>query len=472
MVVTVAIVGRPNVGKSSLFNRLVGRKAALVDPTPGLTRDWREEAASLGRLDFIVLDTPGIEDAEPDTVQAAMRVQTEKAVARADVSLFLIDALVGVTPTDEELAVWLRRQGKPVILVANKCEGGRSDAGRLDAYRLGLGEPVAISTAHGLGMGDLEDALAPHVEPDEKIEPAGEREAAHVEWGHAEADESAAAEDDAPSRPITLAIVGRPNVGKSTLVNRLFGEDRRLTGPEPGLTRESVILDWVHDGQAMRLVDTAGLRRRARVIETAEKLSVEDTRNAIRFADVVALVLDARDMLEHQDLSIAAHVIEEGRAFVLVINKWDLVEDKSQAMKKLEDRIAQSLPEARGVPTVMLSALTGQGMEKLYPAVIASHSAWNCRLSTGALNRWLAEVTERHPPPRSGAGRNRWRYMTQSKARPPTFILFANNPVEMPASYLRYLENSLRDVFNLYGTPIRFRMRRGRNPFDTDKDKN
>ncbi|MFO1189919.1 MAG: ribosome biogenesis GTPase Der [Alphaproteobacteria bacterium] len=467
MVVAVAIVGRPNVGKSSLFNKLVGRKAALVDATPGLTRDWREESARLGRLDFVILDTPGLEDAPPDSLQAAMRAQTEKALARADLALFVIDALTGITPADADLARWLRRLGKPVILVANKCESGRSDTGRLDSYRLGFGEPVAVSAAHGLGFGDLEDALAPHLLPPESESPADTTEAGDMPPEEEEGEE---AETEAVPRPLTLAIVGRPNVGKSTLVNRLLGEERRLTGPEPGLTRESVALDWVHNGQSMRLVDTAGLRRRARVTESVEKLSAEDTLNAIRFADVVAIVLDARDMLEHQDISIASHVIEEGRAFVLVVNKWDLVEDRPQALRKLEDRIAQSLPEARGAPLVMLSALSGQGIEKLQPAVIAAFDAWNTRLATGALNRWLAEATERHPPPRSGAGRNRLRYMTQGKARPPTFILFVNRPDEMPGSYMRYLENNLRDVFKLFGTPLRLRLRRGRNPFDKEKD--
>jgi GTPase len=439
---TVAILGRPNVGKSTLFNRLIGRRLALVDDTPGVTRDRREGEAALGDLRFRVIDTAGLEEADAGSLVARMQAQTERAVAEADVALLLIDARAGLTPLDRHFADALRRGKTPVVLVANKAEGRAGEGGLLEAFALGLGEPVAISAEHGDGLAELYAALVPFVGGD-----AGETAAPRGE------------------RPLQLAIVGRPNVGKSSLVNRLLEDERVLTGPEAGITRDAIATLWQWRGRMVRLIDTAGLRRRAKVEAKLEKLSVADTLRAIRFAEVVVLVVDATQGLEKQDLAIAELVEEEGRALVLAVNKWDVVEEKSAALRKIKDRLQISLPQLAGLRFVMLSALTGAGVAKLMPAVIAAHDAWNKRLATPTLNRWLARVQERHPPPLVSGRRLKLRYMAQANVRPPTFALFASKPGELPDSYRRYLVNLLREDFDLPGVPIRMMLRKGENPY-------
>jgi len=443
MALKVAIVGRPNVGKSTLFNRLVGQKLALVDDTPGVTRDRREGDAALGDLRFRVIDTAGLDEADEGSLGARMQEKTTRALADADVALFIVDARDGITPLDRHFAELLRRGAAPVVLVANKAEGRGGGSGAYEAFALGLGEPIAISAEHGDGMAELYAVLAPYADQ----AAAGAGEAAATE------------------RPLQLAVIGRPNVGKSTLVNRLLGEERLLTGPEAGITRDAIATRWNWQGRAVRLIDTAGLRRRPKVEEKLEKLSVADTLRAIRFAEVVVLVIDATQMLEKQDLTIAHMVEEEGRALVIAVNKWDLVEDKSAALGRLKDRLQTSLPQLHGVRFVLLAALTGAGMAKLMPVVMSTHEAWNRRVSTPRLNRWLRVVQERHPPPLVKGRRLKLRYMTQANIRPPTFALFAATPAALPDSYRRYLVNQLREDFELPGVPIRIMLRKGENPY-------
>ncbi|MGE5547756.1 MAG: ribosome biogenesis GTPase Der [Solirubrobacterales bacterium] len=460
---TVAIVGRPNVGKSTLFNRLVGRRLAIVHDLPGVTRDRREGAATLLGVDFQVIDTAGFEDAGGDSVEARMRQQTDRAVGDADVALLLIDSRAGITPLDRHFADHLRRQKTPVILVANKCEGKAGEPGLYEAYGLGLGEPVPVSAEHGEGMAELFDALLPYARAAGALDDEDEEE---EPFPDEIVEEEGIEPEPEPERPLQLVIVGRPNVGKSTLVNRLLGEERMLTGPEAGLTRDAVSSEWEHRGRRIRLVDTAGLRKKANVENPIEKLSVANTLEAIRMAEVVVLVLDSSQILDKQDLTIARMVADEGRALVIAVNKWDAVDNPQEALKRLKDRLETSLPQVRGLPTVTLSALTGRGLDRLMDEVQDVHAVWNRRIPTAQLNRWLEEVIAHHPPPALQGGRRiKIRYMTQAKARPPTFIIFVSKPEELPESYTRYLVNGLRDVFKLAGVPIRLYVRGGRNPY-------
>ncbi|MCC7428701.1 MAG: ribosome biogenesis GTPase Der [Alphaproteobacteria bacterium] len=475
----IVIVGRPNVGKSTLFNRLARRRLALVDDTPGVTRDRREAAAFLGGREVTLIDTAGLEEAPPETIAGRMRSQSERAVAAADLVLFVIDARAGVTPPDEHFAQWLRRQGRPVLTVANKAEGRAADPGIAEAWGLGFGEPVAVSAAHGDGVGALHAAIAAQLGVGEGESGAGEGEGEDEGQGEHEADaaasdmaenEGAEAEDTAPvagrDRPLRLAIVGRPNAGKSTLLNRLLGEERVITGPEPGLTRDAIAVRWTDpEGREVELVDTAGMRRKARIEARLEQMSVGDTIHALRMAEVVVLVLDATLGLDQQDLTIARLVEREGRALVLAVNKWDASEDKDAARRAFRDRVESGLAQLKGVPMVFLSALTGRGVEKLLPAVWRVYEAWNRRVGTSALNRWLAEALARHPPPAPQGRRLKIRYATQVSARPPSFVLFGTRTEKLPEEYERYLANSLRESFGLAGIPIRIRLRSGRNPY-------
>ncbi len=462
---TLAIIGRPNVGKSTLFNRLVGKRLAIVDDTPGVTRDRRESEASISDLKFHLLDTAGLEDATDDSLESRMRQQTEQAVAAADVALLLIDGRAGVTPTDSHFAQWLRSQNTPVILGVNKCEGAQAESGVLEAYSLGLGDPIPLSAEHGLGLDDLYDALLPF---HEQAEAEAERAAHITDEDGLPFKDSGEEEDDQAilNAPLQLAIVGRPNAGKSTLVNRLLGEDRMLTGPEAGITRDAIATTWTWENRAIRLVDTAGLRRQARVQEKLEHLAVNDTFRAIQYAQVVVLVLDAEQPLEKQDLTIARKVVDEGRALIIAVNKWDSIENRGETMAMINDRLQTSLQQIRGVRVVTMSALTGRGVDKLLPAVFEVFDLWNARVPTGALNRWLSGMLDAHPPPMGSHGKRLTiRYMTQAKTRPPTFYLFSSTAGKLPDSYLRYLANGLRDDFDLDGVPIRIHTRSGKNPY-------
>ncbi len=464
---TVAIIGRPNVGKSTLFNRLVGKRLAIVDDMPGVTRDRREGDATLSDLKFRVIDTAGLEDAHDESLEARMRQQTEAAFLEADIGLMVIDARTGITPVDEHFANWLRRHDTPVILVANKCEGAAGQPGLLEAYSLGIGEPVPLSAEHGEGMAELYEALQPHVDK----AAADAAYAASLEEEEEDdiilpKDSGEEADDDAVmNQPLQMAIVGRPNVGKSTLINKLLGEDRLLTGPEAGITRDSITVPWTYKGREFKLVDTAGLRRRAKVTDKVEALSGAETRRAIDFAQVVALVLDARDMLEKQDLTIARNVIDEGRALIIVVNKWDLIKNGKEALDKLHDRLQTSLPQVRGIPIVTVSAKTGKGLPKILDAVFDVFEVWNRRISTARLNRWLEDILEYHQPPLVSGRRVKVRYMTQPKTRPPTFALFVSHTKGLPEAYVRYMANALREDFELWGIPLRIVVRKGTNPF-------
>ncbi len=452
----VAVIGRPNVGKSTLFNRLVGRKLALVDDQPGVTRDRREGEARLGDLVFTIVDTAGLETGDGETLAGRMRAQTEAALADCDAVLFLIDARAGVTAGDRHFAQGVRRSGKPVILVANKSEGSAGRDGAYEAFSLGLGDPIAISAEHGEGLSDLYDALAGALPETARLDAPAQDAAAPLVLG----EEEDGSEDD-PERPLQIAVVGRPNAGKSTLLNRILGEERLLTGPEPGLTRDSIGLETVWRDRRIKLFDTAGLRRRARVVEKLEKLATADGLRAVRFAEVVVLLLDATIPFEKQDLTIADLVEREGRALVIGLNKWDLVGDKSGKAQELRAEADRLLPQLKGTRVIPVSGLTGAHVDKLLEAVVATHEVWNKRIATGRLNRWLAPVVEATPPPAVSGRRVKIRYMTQPKARPPFFVLFGNQVEHIPESYKRYLANGLRETFGLFGVPIRLPMRSG-----------
>ena len=443
---TVAIVGRPNVGKSTLFNRLAGKRLALVDDQPGLTRDRREAEVDLGVCTVTLVDTAGLE-AGGEGLTARMRQQTEAAVAQADLVLFMIDARTGVTAADEIFADMVRSAGKPVVLAANKSEGRAAEPGFYEAFSLGLGEPLAISAEHALGIGEITDAIVQACQ-------SGEPEA-----------KDEASEDHDGAYPLRIAVVGRPNVGKSTLVNALLGEERMITGPEAGITRDAIASEIAWDGRLLRVFDTAGLRRKARVAGKAEHLSVGDTLRAIRFAEVVVLLLDAEQPFEKQDLQIADLIAQEGRALVIAVNKWDLVRERQARLGELREMCQRLLPQVKGVALVTVSAKSGKGVDKLMDAVLAADEVWNRRLPTHALNNWLGAAIDAHPPPAPSGRRIKIRYMTQANARPPTFVAFCSQPKLLPDAYVRYLVNGLRETFDLPGVPIRFNLRKGENPY-------
>ncbi|MBP6580633.1 MAG: ribosome biogenesis GTPase Der [Sphingomonadales bacterium] len=455
MLPSIAIIGRPNVGKSTLFNRLVGKKLALVDDQPGVTRDRREGDAKLFDLKFRIVDTAGYEDEDAASLPGRMRQQTEAALAGAAAAIFVVDGRDGVMPMDEEIARWLRTSDKPIILVINKAEGRKAEETLMEAFAFGFGEAVLISAEHGQGMADLFEALMPHVD-------GFEEESFDVE---------------SPDAPLQLAIVGRPNAGKSTLVNRLLGENRLVTGPEAGITRDSIAIDWVwHDPapadpdfaeRRVRLIDTAGMRKRARVQEKLEKLSVSDARRAIDFAEVVVLLLDATKGLEHQDLKIADHVIEEGRALVIAINKWDVAENASSLFNGIKAALEDGLSQLKGVPLIAVSAATGKGLDQMLKAAFDARESWNSRVPTGQLNRWFEEAVAANPPPAPGGKRIKLRYVTQARNRPPTFVVFGNRVDQLPDSYRRYLLNGIRRDLGFGAVPVRMNFRSSKNPFST-----
>jgi GTP-binding protein len=449
---TIAIIGRPNVGKSTLFNRLVGQKLALVDDQPGVTRDRREGEARLGDLQFTVIDTAGLDEGIKGSLTARMQEQTETAIGQADALMFVIDARAGLTPNDRAFADFARRAGKPVLLLANKSEGKHGDAGAMEGYALGLGEPIQISAEHGEGLGELYDALR------QLIPEPPEEEADTAE------DESESGEDTA-KRPIRVAIVGRPNAGKSTLINHLLGEERLLTSPEAGTTRDSIAVEIEWKGRGFRVFDTAGLRRRSRIEQKLEKLSVADALRAVRFAEVVVLMMDAQNRFEEQDLRIADLVEREGRAIVIAVNKWDLMSGKPGAISALRADADHWLPQVKGVPVVAVSGLMGEGIDRLMSAIEQAYAVWNRRVPTSALNRWFEQAVAANPPPAVSGRRLKLNYITQTKARPPSFVLFCSRADAVPQSYLRYLINSLREAFDLPGTPIRITLREKANPF-------
>lgn len=468
---TLAIVGRPNVGKSTLFNRLVGKRLALVDDQPGVTRDLREGAARLGNLKFTVIDTAGLEEATDESLQGRMRMLTERAVEMADACLFVIDARAGVLPADEVFADILRKKSANVILAANKAEGRAGEAGLIEAYSLGLGEPLRLSAEHGEGMGELAAALEPLIALAEETGEETDFVAPDTDLSLPEDGDMPEARVPTPSRPLQVAVVGRPNAGKSTLINRLLGEDRLLTGPEAGITRDSISLPLDWDGLPVRIFDTAGMRKKARVQEKLEKLSVADGLRAVKFAEVVIVLLDAAIPFEQQDLRIADLAEREGRAVVVAVNKWDVEENRQEKLKELRQSFERLLPQLRGAPLVTISGKTGRGMDRLREAVIRAYEVWNRRVPTAALNRWLEDVVSAHPPPAPGGRRIKLRYATQAKTRPPGFVVMTSFPDKLPESYKRYLINALRDDFDMPGTPIRltFRSRGDRNPYKDKK---
>jgi GTP-binding protein len=472
---TIAILGRPNVGKSTLFNRLVGRRQAIVHDQPGVTRDRLEGEGKLGHLRFRVIDTAGLDVGPEDSLEGRLRTQTLAGLEQADLGLFLFDARAGLTPLDHDVARLLHRTKKPIVLIANKCEGRQAEIDASEAWALGLGEPLPISAEHGEGLADLFQVIRAHLP---KAEEEPEAAAETVEPPQPPAADAAAEVLDRPSGPelgsdkaIKLVIVGRPNAGKSSLINRLIGDERLLTGPEPGLTRDSVALAWTHQGRSFELIDTAGLRRKARIEQRLERISVSATVQALKFAHAAVLVIDATQPLEVQDLTIADLVLREGRALVVAINKWDLIENPREILKEIRDRLEDKLAQAPGIEIVTLSARTGDGINKLLPAVVKTVQRWNRRTTTAKLNRWLQAALDEHQPPQVGGRRLKIRFITQTASRPPTFVLFQNlDPADVPDHYLRFLSNSLRKALELPGVPIRMHVRRGENPYRSGED--
>lgn len=450
---TIAIIGRPNVGKSTLFNRLVGQKLALVDDTPGVTRDRREGAAKLGDLEFTIIDTAGLDEGAKGSLTARMQEQTETAIELADALFFVIDARMGLTPNDRAFADFARRANKPVLLLANKSEGKHGEVGAMESYALGLGDPIQISAEHGEGMGELYDELAKLMP--EPIEEEDEDEPIAEEWS----------DEEIATRPIRVAIVGRPNAGKSTTINHLLGEERLLTSPEAGTTRDSISVEVDYKGRYFRIFDTAGLRRRSRIEEKLEKLSVADALRAVRFAEVVVMMMDSQNKFEEQDLRITDLVEREGRALVLAVNKWDLVEKRGGMIGQLRTEADHWLPQIKGVPIVAISGLMGEGIDRLMAAIQEAYKIWNRRIATAALNRWFEDAISTNPPPAVSGRRLKLNYITQTKARPPSFVVFCSRADAVPTSYLRYLTNSMREAFELPGTPIRITLREKANPF-------
>lgn len=469
MIFTLAIVGRPNVGKSTLFNRLAGKRLAIVDDTPGVTRDWREAPGRLFDREFRILDTAGLEESFDDSIQGRMRKQTEAALKEADAVLFVIDGRAGITPMDEHFAGWLRKQKKPVILAVNKCENEKAAmSGVAEAYGLGLGDPVAISAEHGTGMEDLYQLLTPFF-PEESSS-GDEEETSEEDFGDLDAiegdeDYEFEQEEDDPEKPLKLAIVGRPNVGKSTLLNAILGDQRVMTGPEAGITRDAIAVDWSYAGRSFKLVDTAGIRKKARVQDAIEKMSVEDSLRAIRLAQVVVLVLDANAALEKQDLQLADHIISEGRVLVIAVNKWDAVSGRSEYLDEFRYKLETSLAQVRDVPFVTVSALNGKNVEQVLKTALGAYEIWNKRVRTGNLNRWLGAMESQNPAPLIDGRRNRLKYITQIKTRPPTFALWVSRPEKLPDTYKRFLINGLRRDYDIPGVPVRLLVRKSKNPY-------